>query len=276
MESDRLPRITEAVVLMAGTGSRLRVSGHVLPKPLVPVLGRPLICYLMDSLTKAGVHTLHAVVGWESARLVAGLEPLLPDGMQLRPIQNHDWEKQNGISLLQAEKQVAAPFFLLMADHLFDFAILESLVRQADPGQLNLAIDRKIVSIFDLEDAMKVQTRDGRVTAIAKNLASYDAIDTGAFLCPLEIFRYLKSAQQNGDCSLADGVRLMAADEKVRAIDIGTAWWQDVDTEEMHSRAEQVLSARAGGSKVGRSRAGRSENVRRENEAEQREATGQM
>ena len=276
MESDRLPRITEAVVLMAGTGSRLRVSGHVVPKPLVPVLGRPLICYLMDSLTKVGVDILHAVVGWESARLVAGLEPLLPDGMQLRPIQNHDWKKQNGISLLQAEGQVTAPFFLLMADHLFDFAVLECLVRQADPGQLNLAIDRKIASIFDLEDAMKVQTRNGRVTAIAKNLASYDAIDTGAFLCPLEIFSYLKFAQRNSDCSLADGVRLMAADEKVRAIDIGGAWWQDVDTEEMHARAEHVLSGRAGGSKIGRLRTRSDESARRENEAEQREASGQM
>jgi choline kinase len=276
MESDRLPRFNEAVVLMAGTGSRLRVSGHLVPKPLVPVLGRPLICYLMDSLTKIGVDTLHAVVGWESARLITGLEPLLPDGIQLHPIQNHAWKKQNGISLLQAENQVRGPFFLLMADHLFDLSVLESLVRQADPAQLNLAIDRKIASIFDLDDAMKVQTRNGRVAAIGKNLASYDAIDTGAFLCPPEIFRYLRSAQRNGDCSLADGVRLMAADGKVRAIEIGDSWWQDIDTEEMHSHAEQVLLARAGGSKVGRSRTRRSENVRREDEAEQREATGQM
>ena len=276
MESDRLPKITEAVVLMAGTGSRLRMSEHLLPKPLVPVLGRPLICYLMESLTRIGVDILHAIVGWESARLIAGLEPLLPEGMELHPIQNHDWKKQNGVSLLQAENHVTAPFFLLMADHLFDFAILEELVRQGDPEQLNLAIDRKIASIFDLEDAMKVQTRKGYVTAIAKNLASYDAIDTGAFLCPLEIFRYLESAKRNGDCSLADGVRRMAADDKVRAIDIGSAWWQDVDTEEMHSRAEQVLLARAGGGKVGRSRTGRSENFRQEDETKKREATGHM
>ena len=88
---------------------------------------------------------------------------------------------------------------------------------------------------------MKVQTRDGRVTAIGKNLAIYDAIDTGAFLCPPEIFRYLKAAQSGGDCSLADGVGLMAADGKVCAIDIGAAWWQDVDTPAMRARAEEDL-----------------------------------
>ena len=30
----------------------------------------------------------------------------------------------------------------------------------------------------------------------------------------------------------------MARDGKVRAIDIGEAWWQDVDTPEMHAHAE--------------------------------------
>ena len=245
MAFDGAGPITEAVVLMAGSGSRLRLSGHAVPKPLLPVLGRPLICYLLENLAKAGVGILHAVVGWESERLLAGLAPLVPDGMRLHPIFNREWKKQNGVSLLAAEAEVTAPFLLTMADHLFDFAILETLVRQGDPAQLNLAIDRKIDSIFDLDDAMKVQTRNGRVAAIGKDLAPYDAIDTGAFLCPPEIFRYLKAAQRGGDCSLADGVGLMAADSKVLAIDIGEAWWQDVDTPAMRARAEDELRNRA-------------------------------
>jgi hypothetical protein len=37
----------------------------------------------------------------------------------------------------------------------------------------------------------------------------------------------------------------MAADGKVRAIDIGPAWWQDVDTPEMRAHAEENLGALA-------------------------------
>jgi choline kinase len=109
---------------------------------------------------------------------------------------------------------------------------------------LNLAVDRKLAAIFDLDDAMKVQTRNDRVVAIDKTLPTYDAVDTGIFLCPNELFGYLHRARRAGDCSLAEGVQLMAENRKVRAIDIGAAWWQDIDTDAMRSRAEEMLNAR--------------------------------
>jgi choline kinase len=94
---------------------------------------------------------------------------------------------------------------------------------------------------------MKVQTCGDRITGIGKNLRHYDAIDTGLFVCPVEIFVYLeraKSESRRSDCSLADAVQLMAGDKKVRAIDIGDAWWQDVDTPQMLKYAERQMSER--------------------------------
>ena len=90
---------------------------------------------------------------------------------------------------------------------------------------------------------MKVKTCGDRIIAIGKDLADYDAIDTGVFLCAPNIFDYLERAKRNGDCSLADGVRLMAAEGKARAVDIGQAWWQDVDTPEMLRQAECKMAA---------------------------------
>jgi 1L-myo-inositol 1-phosphate cytidylyltransferase len=234
--------IRDAVILMAGAGARLRAGGKSLPKPLVPIGGRPLISYAIDAMRRVGISTLHIVVGYESQALLAGLAPLIPVEMRLHAIENAEWQKQNGVSLLCAAPHLSAPFLLLMGDHLFELRLLQDFVRQINPELLNLAIDHKISSIFDLDDAMKVRTDEGRVVAIGKTLTPYDAIDTGIFGCPLEIFRYLANARQNGDCSLADGVRLMAEDGKVRAIDIGDAWWQDVDDSGMLAQAEEASS----------------------------------
>ena len=239
--------ISEAVILMAGEGSRLRGSDNTFLKPFVPVLGRPLISYTLDALVRAGIKTVNFVVGFESGRMIGQVKQLIPSGLSASFIENRDWQKQNGISLLAAAGHVSKSFLLTMSDHLFDGAVVDRLLDSSEPGSLNIAVDRKLDSIFDLEDAMKVQTRGNRITDIGKKLRHYDAIDTGLFVCPLQIFDYLeraKSGSCGSDCSLADGIRMMTGDNRVRAIDIGDAWWQDVDTPQMLQYAERQMSER--------------------------------
>ena len=240
--------LSEAVVLMAGEGSRLRGADKNFLKPFVPVLGRPLISYTLDALTRAGIKILNFVVGYENKRMIAEVKKLIPSGLNASFIENRDWQKQNGISLLAAADCVAGPFLLTMSDHLFDDTIVDRLLDSFDPDFVNVAVDRKLDSIFDLDDAMKVQTRGNRVADIGKDLRDYDAIDIGLFVCPLEIFEYLeraKSGDGGNDCSLADGVRLMARDNKVRSCDIGDGWWQDLDTPQMLRYAERQIAERA-------------------------------
>ena len=234
--------ISEAVILIAGQGSRLRGADKNFLKPFVPVLGRPLLSYILEAISCAGISTAHFVVGYESERVIAEAKQLIPPHITASFIVNRDWQKQNGISLLAAAGHVSAPFLLTMGDHVFDGTIVDSLLNNFEPGLLNIAIDRKLDSIVDLDDAMKLQTRGNKVTGIGKNLRSYDAIDTGLFVCSPEIFAYLEQAKSiNGgsDCSLANGVELMAVDGKVRGIDIGSARWHDIDTPRVLKHAEQ-------------------------------------
>src|SRR5215216_6128948 len=239
--------VSEAVILIAGEGSRLRGADANFLKPFVPVLGRPLLSYTLDAVSYAGISTVHFVVGYESERVIAEAKGLIPPQITASFIVNPDWQKQNGISLLAAVDHVRAPFLLMMGDHVFDDTIVDCLLDTFDPGLLNIAIDRKIESIVDLDDAMKVQTRGSKVIGIGKNLRRYDAIDTGVFVCPQDIFAYLEHAKCiNGgsDCSLANAIELMAVDGKVRGIDIGSARWHDIDTARVLKHAEQDTSWR--------------------------------
>src|SRR5207249_5132096 len=181
-------------------------------KPFVPVRDRPLISYTLDALIHAGIRTVNFVVGFESKRMIDQMRQLISSDLDAAFIENRDWQKQNGISLLTAADRVARPFLLTMSDHIFDDGIVDHLLDSFDSDFLNIGVDQKLESIFDLEDAMKVRTQGNRVTDIGKKLRDYDAIDIGLFVCPLEIFNYFeraKSRSGRNDCSLADGVRLM-------------------------------------------------------------------
>ena len=239
--------VSEALILVAGQGSRLRGSNNSLLKPFVPVCGRPLISYTLEALFRRGIKTVTFVVGYESDRMIAQLKQSIPSGVTTSFIENRNWRKQNGISLLAAAGHVSAPFLLTMGDHVFDDTIIDCLLDNFEAGLLNIAIDRKLHSIVDLEDAMKVQTCGNKVTGIGKKLRNYDAIDTGLFVCPVEVFVYLEQAKSiNGasDCSFADAIELMAVDGKVRGIDIGGARWHDIDTVRILQYAEQDTSWR--------------------------------
>jgi bifunctional UDP-N-acetylglucosamine pyrophosphorylase/glucosamine-1-phosphate N-acetyltransferase/UDP-N-acetylglucosamine pyrophosphorylase len=54
---------TIAIVLAAGMGTRMKSD---LPKVLVPVLGRPMIEYVLDALQAAGVQRMIVVVGYRA------------------------------------------------------------------------------------------------------------------------------------------------------------------------------------------------------------------
>ena len=235
--------VTDAVILMAGRGSRFNNGETKRLKPLLHLFGRPLVAHTLEALAQAGIKRVYAVTGFEGETLRAGIEPMVPAGIEMRWIDNPQWQLQNGVSALAAAPHVSAPFVLTMADHFFEPAIVDLVVREAEPDFLNVAIDRKLDTIFDLADAMKVQMRGERVVAVAKSLPNYDAIDTGLFVCPAELFSYLEKAKVNGDCSLAAGVGAMARDGRVRGIDIGEAWWQDVDTPEMLRHAQSRMTA---------------------------------
>src|SRR5438067_7974168 len=231
------------------------------------MLGRPLICYTIDALVHAGIKKASFIVGYQSARMIEAVKKLIPSKIEPCFIKNRDWRKQNGVSLLTAANQVTSPFLLTMSDHLFDRSIVDLLVRDTVLDQLNVALDRKLDSIFDVDDAMKVQTRGGRILKIGKDLTVYDGIDTGLFVCSLDIFDYLERVKRDGDCSLADGVRLMASEDKARAVDIGDAWWQDIDTIAMLQCAETQLRSRLARHDIASANAGPDHGDRAENQA---------
>jgi choline kinase len=249
MEQRQLP----AVILAAGQGHRLLEYSGGLPKPLIPVLGVPLLARTVLSCRVAGIIEGFVVVGYRQEILRPAIAELARRAeMVLHVVENPLWEEGNGTSALAMAPYMDRAFFLLMCDHVFEPAMLGQLLAAADEADVcRLAVDRRIEEIFDLPDATKVRLNGQAITAIGKDIVPFDAIDTGLFLCRPMLFKALERARAQGDSSLSGGMCQLLLDGKLQAVDIGAQFWSDVDTPASLVYTECMLQARLGASQEG-------------------------
>jgi len=237
-----MPKVNQCLILAAGNGSRLVSSSGTIPKPLVKVHGKPLLEHIMLRAQEAGISKFVIVIGFRGDAIRRWFEQRPLAGVELTLIENTEYHKDNGISVLKARDEIRNPFLLLMSDHIFESRTAESLLHQPlAEGEVILAVDPNIDTVFDLDDATKVRREGDRIVEIGKQITHYDAFDTGMFLCSPQLFGILESAKKNGNCSLSDGMRKLGRAGKLRAFDIGDAAWQDVDTPEALAYAEMVF-----------------------------------
>lgn len=233
----------DALIIAAGYGSRLAALSP--SKPLTPVCGVPIIELLIRQAMLAGVTRVVVVTGHEAARVELFLADLsLRLGLAIVPVRLSDWSTPNGHSVIAGATRCDGNYLLMMADHLFDVDILAQLIAQAGADRgLTLAIDRRIDNpLIDPEDATWVQTdARGMIEAIGKTITTYDACDCGAFLATPELAPAIRAAISAGKAgSLSAGVQVLAAEGRAATLDIGDAWWIDIDDPHYHALAEET------------------------------------
>jgi len=235
-----------ALILAAGNGKRLAARSGELPKPLVHLHGKPLLEHVMRRAQEAGIDRFVIVIGYRGHMIRRWHERGPMKHVPVTWVENPEYLKDNGVSVWRARRELQQPFLLLMSDHVFEPATARALLDQPLPkDEVILAVDKNINSIFDLDDATKVRMCGDRIVEIGKNLRSYNALDTGMFLCTPSLFEALEKAMFNWNCSLSDGLRLMAGESRFRGFDIGDAHWQDVDTPEALDYVKNVFTTGA-------------------------------
>lgn len=231
----------DALIIAAGFGSRLRDISD--SKPMTPIAGIPLLELGVRQAKAAGVERVVVVTGHEAERLESVL-PALGEraGIPVVARRVADWSKPNGWSVLAGASVIAGDYLLMMSDHIFSAPILTSLARQGGTDRgVTLAIDRRCDNpLVDPDDATWVKLDDaGFITAIGKTIPQYDAVDCGAFLATPELARAIQAAIDEGKAgSLSEGMQRLADAGRAATMDIGSAWWLDVDDPRAYALAE--------------------------------------
>ena len=209
----------KALIIAAGNGERINHITDGKPKPLLDVLGLTLIERAILSAKKAGINEFVIVLGYKGRAIKKYLGSGEKHNVKIEYVYNREWKKENGVSVLKAEKAVGETFVLLMSDHIFDYRILQNLIKKSR-SKCILCVDRSPDAYIDMEDATKVRTDGKKIIDIGKDIKKYDAVDCGIFLLNKEIFKAIKESVKRGETSLSAAVKILAKNNKIEVFDI--------------------------------------------------------
>lgn len=234
----------QAVILAAGRGERMRSLTE--SKPLLELLGMPLLERNVRAAQQCGIREFIIVTGHESQRIEEWQRKFARQhhGLSIQLVHNNDWAStENGQSLLAARPFINRRFLLLMGDHVYTPELLQQLCQQPVPaGGAVLAMDGALHRTdIDLDDVTRVQLEGNRIIRIDKSLSTHDGFDTGAFLCEPDILAIAERSTAAGKTRLSDVMQALTTTDQLIACRIDGHYWQDVDTPKMHRLAEQGL-----------------------------------
>ena len=240
--SDRTMR---AVILAAGCGERLLPLTKTFPKPLVSILGKPLLEYTIETLEEAAVEDVIIVTGY----LSHSIQEYFGDGskfhVKIRYAYNPVYKNGNGNSLKVAQALLAKDeaFLLLMSDHLINVNIVNKALQNIKHRPL-LCVDREPHYRSQIKDATRVFVNsEGYIVNIGKEIKCWNGVDTGVFLLDNNVFEMMEQAEKSSYFdTISSCIRRMIANGKpLWACDVSRLFWLDIDTVDDLKNAELIL-----------------------------------
>ncbi|HWM87901.1 MAG TPA: phosphocholine cytidylyltransferase family protein [Kofleriaceae bacterium] len=241
-----------AVILAAGSSTRLRPFTDFLPKSLLPVDGVPMLERSIRNLMTVGICDFTIVTGFEEARLRGAVREWFPT-LPVEFLCNRDYATTNNAdSLLLARPAVGGdPFLLLDSDIVYDFQIAG---RALAAGETCLAL--RPSRSLGAEEVKVEMADDGRVLAIGKEVhpacAAGESIGIEWFTAEAStalfetLERRIVGQGLVGEYYEAAFQEMIEAGCAMRAFDIEPYYASEVDTAEDLEAVEAALAAASG------------------------------
>lgn len=116
--------IDTAIILAGGLGTRLRPLTEEIPKPLLPLLGKPIIQHTIENLSRYGVTNIILSIGYKSNCIKEHFGNGDKFGVKISYV-IEDKPLGTGGAIKLASQGLDKPFFLLWGDNLMDLDLNE-------------------------------------------------------------------------------------------------------------------------------------------------------
>ena len=228
----------DAVILVGGGGTRLRPLTYALPKPLIPVLNRPLVVRLIDSLRAHGVSRV-VLAGASAERRI---EEALGGGSRLGVELSYSYEEVplgSGLAVKQAARDFDRAFFVCNGDVVSDLDYSAMADRHRSAGAM------VSISLSPVEDPSAfgvVELSDGdRITRFVEKPPLGEApsnwANAGCWLFEPEILEHIPDERMDRSLVFPS---LIAEGFVVQGFPTG-GYWMDVGTSERYLQLHKDL-----------------------------------
>ncbi len=251
----------QAVIMAAGKSTRTWPLTLTRPKPLLPVMGTPLMSHQLRAL-KGIAEEAVIVVGYLGGMIREQFGNAF-EGIAIRYVEQKE-QRGTGHAVLQTEAAIKGPFLALNGDDLYDPDDLKRLARH--PG---LALAREVehperFGVFEIDGNDRVACLEEKPERPRSNLVNIGAysFDTGIF----ELLRQLTPSPR-GEIEVTDALQRMAQAHALHVVHtrgyyltIGYPWhlldanayWLDHFLQEARLGAVSPLASLTGRLHIGR------------------------
>ena len=196
----------KAMILAAGKGTRVQPITHTIPKPMIPILQKPVMEFLLELLRQHGFTEVMVNV----SHLAEEIENYFRDGQRFGVEIAYSFEGRiedgeligdalgsaGGLKKIQNfQKFFDDTFVVLCGDALIDLNLSEAVRKHRQSGALATIITKRVPKEKVSSYGVVVTDDDGRVKAFQEKPgveeALSDEINTGSYLFEPEIFEHI-------------------------------------------------------------------------------------
>lgn len=234
----------KAVVMAGGKGTRLRPITYSIPKPLVPIAGKPCIDYTINSYYRAGVKNVIITTGYKFESLIMGVLEFKNDDQNiLFSVEKEAAGTAGSVKLVR--EFIDDTVIIGSGDTLADFNISDMLKFHKEKGS-KLTIG--LTTVDDPSQFGIVELKDDVVTRFlekpSKDETFSNLINAGIYIMEPEIIDHIPPGVQY-DFSKQLFPKLMKEGETIYGY-TGEGTWLDTGRPNDMIRANQIMTEKYG------------------------------
>lgn len=117
----------KVVIPVAGAGTRLRPHTYTQPKPLMPVAGKPIICFIVDKFVELGLTDFVFVIGYLGEKIRDFIQERYPDLQTEFVYQEHREGSGHAVWVAREAIEDERTIFIAFGDTIFDVDLQQML-----------------------------------------------------------------------------------------------------------------------------------------------------